>query len=75
MIKPLKLLNVRIPEQLDRDLKTISRRDKVPVSDLVRESLQQYVVLKRFRQLRKSILPFAAKSGFLTDDDIFHKVS
>ena len=75
MIKPLKLLNVRIPEKLDRELRTISKRDKIPVSDLVRESLQQYVVLKRFRQLRKQILPFASKAGFLTDNDVFRKIS
>ena len=70
MIKPLKFLNVRIPADLQRKLLEISRKEKIPVSDLVRESLQEFVVVRRFRQLRKGVLPFAEAQGLVTDDDI-----
>ena len=75
MIKPLKSLNVRIPEELQRQLLAISKREHIPLSDLVRESLKQFVAVKRFRQIRKQILPLAEAQGFLTDDDVFKQVS
>ncbi len=75
MIKPLKPLNVRIPGELQKQLQTISKRDGIPVSDLVRESLRQFVAVRRFRQLRKQVLPFAEAQGFLADEDVFRAVS
>ncbi len=75
MIKPLKPLNVRIPDELQKQLQAISKREGTPVSDLVRESLQRFVVVRRFRQLRKQVLPFAEAQGFLTDEDIFQQIS
>ena len=75
MIKPLKSLNVRIPEDLQKQLFVISKREHIPLSDLVRESLRQFVAVRRFRQLRKQILPLSEAQGFLTDDDVFKQVS
>ncbi len=70
MIKPLKPLNVRIPADLQKQLMDISKREKIPVSDLVRESLQEFVAIRRFRQLRKQVLPFAEAQGLVADEDI-----
>ncbi len=75
MIKLLKPLNVRIPSELERQLRMISRSEHVFVSDIVRESLQQYVAVRRFRQIRKQVLPIAESQGFLTDEDIFREIS
>jgi len=75
MIKPLKPLNVRIPDGLQKQLQAISKREDIPVSDLVRESLQRFVAARRFHQLRKQVLPFAEAQGFLTDEDIFQQIS
>ena len=70
MIKPLKPLNVRIPADLQKQLMDISKREKIPVSDLVRESLQEFAAIRRFRQLRKQVLPFAEAQGLIADEDI-----
>ena len=75
MIKPLKPLNVRIPDELQRQLKAICKREKIPLSDLVRESLQQFVTIRQFRQIRDEILPFAEEKGYLTDEDIYNDIS
>mgnify|MGYP001563781909 CR=1 FL=1 len=78
MIKPikhLKPLNIRIPDNLRRQLQAISKKEKIPVSDLVRQSLRQFVAVRHFRQMRRRILPFAEAQGFLTDDDVFGQVS
>ena len=75
MIKPLKPLNVRIPDELEKELRAISKKENIPISDLVRESLKEFVSIRRFRQLRKLVLPLAEAQGLLTDEDIFREIS
>ncbi len=64
-------LTIRLPDDLKANLDALSRAQGKAVSDIVRESLQRHVRLERFRQSRKSILPFAEAQGLLTDEDIF----
>ena len=75
MIKPLKPLNVRIPAELRKQLIAISKRENIPISDLVRESLKEYLAVHRFRELRKKMMPYAQAQGFLTDEDVFKAIS
>jgi len=64
-------LTIRITDDLRKALYQISRGERIPVSDLVRESIQRYVSIYQFRQLRNKVLPFAEAQGLLTDDDVF----
>ena len=68
-------LTVRIPDRLRADLKRISREQKKPVSDVVRDSVRRYVAIEKFRALRKKVLPFAEAQGFVTDEDVFKAIS
>lgn len=68
-------MTVRIPDDLRKDLKEISKKEGIPVSDLVRESLKKYVLLYRFRKLRKMVLPFAEAHGILMDEDVYKMIS
>ena len=68
-------MTIRIPHDLREQLQEISSREHVPVSDLVRESIRRYVVIERFRALRKRTLPFAEAQGLLTDEDVFRAIS
>ena len=68
-------MTVRIPDDLRKDLKEISQKEGIPVSDLVRESLTKYVLLYRFRKLRNMVLPFAEAQGILTDEDVYKIIS
>ena len=68
-------LTVRLPNALRSELQDISREQRKPVSDLVRESIRRYVALERFRALRKRVLPFAEAQGFVVDEDVFKAVS
>jgi predicted transcriptional regulator len=68
-------LNVRIPDPLRRELDKLSRQEKRPLSDIVRDSLERYVALRRFERLRAKTLPFAEAQGFLTDEDVFGAIS
>ena len=68
-------LTVRLPDELRAELRKISRDQNKPVSNVVRESIRRYVVIEKFRSLRKKVLPFAEAQGFLTDEDIFKAIS
>lgn len=69
-----KALNIRLPEDLRSALLKASEEDHVPFSNLIRESLREYLVVRRFRKLRGKVLPLAEAEGFLTDDDILKKL-
>ena len=64
-------ITVRLPADLRELLERISKSEKIPVSDLVRDSIRKYVSIYRFRKLRNQVLPFAEAQGLLTDEDIF----
>lgn len=69
------IISIRLPEDIRKKLKDISRDESRPVSDLVRESLKKYIALYRFRKLRDTVLPFAESQEILTDDDVFKIIS
>lgn len=68
-------MTVRIPDDLSKELKEISEKEGIPVSNLVRESLKKYISLYRFRKLREMTLPFAEAQGILTDEDVYKQIS
>jgi predicted transcriptional regulator len=67
-------ITIRLPEELRKALDRISKEERLPVSNLVRESIRRYAAVYRFRQLRKRVLPFAEAQGLLTDDDVFESL-
>ena len=68
-------VTIRLPKELRRQLQKLSKAESRPVSDLVRESIQRYVSMQKFRALRRSVLPFAEAEGLLTDEDVFSRIS
>ena len=64
-------LTIRLPEEMKLTLQDICKAENKALSDLVRESLKNYLAVKRFRKLRAKTLPFAESAGFLTDEDVF----
>ena len=63
-------LTIRIPDALRKSLEAVSKAEEIPVSDVVRDSIRRYVALRRFRSLRRKVLPFAEAEGLLTDEDV-----
>ncbi|MFW5698712.1 MAG: CopG family ribbon-helix-helix protein [Planctomycetota bacterium] len=68
-------LTVRVPDDLKRDLVRLSKQRGLSAGDLVRESLQRYLAVSRFRALREEVVPAAEAAGFLTDEDVFKAIS
>jgi predicted transcriptional regulator len=68
-------LTVRLPPKLRRELDRLSRERRLPAGEIVRDSLRRYLAVERFRALRGKAIPFAEAEGFLTDEDVFSKLS
>lgn len=64
-------LTIRLPATTRSELNAIARQEGVPVAAIVRASLERYLSVRRFRALRKKILPFAEAQGLLTDEEVF----
>ena len=68
-------LTIRLPDRLRRDLEKLSKERHRPAGEIVRDSLQRYLAVERFRALREKALPFAEAQGLLVDEDVFKTVS
>jgi predicted transcriptional regulator len=68
-------LTIRLDKDLDNLLMRASKRSRKNRSEIAREALRRQLRLEQFEEIRKRIMPFAEARGFLTDDDIFSKIS
>jgi len=68
-------LTVRIPEQLEQQLELLCKQQQRSTSEVLRESLRQYISQAQLRLLREQLRPYAEARGFLTDEDVFKAVS
>jgi hypothetical protein len=65
-----KLINVRVPAGLQKELQDLSRSENIPISELVRDSLREFLAVRKFRKLSKEVRGYARKAGIVTDEDI-----
>jgi len=57
-------ITIRLSEKLQRELEKVAKAERISKSELIRDALERYIALKRFRQLRKKVLSFIdAKKG------------
>lgn len=68
-------LTIRLDDKLDRALTRFARRTGRPKSALAREALRRQLLMARFEEARRAVLPFAEARGLLTDEDVFAAVS
>lgn len=69
------VLSVSLPEKMASELDAIARATGRNKSDIVKESLGVFLWEARFRKMKKSLIPKAKASGFITDDDVFKVIS
>lgn len=68
-------ITISVPEQMRSEIERLSQADGVSRSDIVRESLRDYLFVRRFRSMRKSMVSKASANGIYTDQDVFDRVS
>jgi predicted transcriptional regulator len=68
-------LTIRLDKELQELLDQASRRTGKNRSEIAREALRRQIRLETFEELRRRLMPFAEARGYLTDEDVFAKIS
>ena len=69
------MLSIRLDRDMERLLARVSKDSGKTRSEVAREALRRQLRVKQFENLRRRVMPFAEARGFLTDEDVFNKVS
>jgi metal-responsive CopG/Arc/MetJ family transcriptional regulator len=68
-------ITISLPTEVRTELDRVSKAEGVSRSDLVRESVRDFLFIRQFRALRKRMVPKASRKGIYTDQDVFDRVS
>ncbi|CAN5203775.1 hypothetical protein BH20GEM2_BH20GEM2_12610 [soil metagenome] len=68
-------ISISLPEAVKADLDSFSERRGISRSEAVREALEQYLFVERFRALRAQLMPYGEAQGIFTDEDVFREIS
>lgn len=68
-------ITISIPREIREELDSLSEKEGISRSDVVRESLRDYLFFRKFRALRAKMMTKAQAQGIFTDEDVFEKVS
>jgi predicted transcriptional regulator len=68
-------LTIRLDKDLENLLSKASKQSGKNRSEIAREALRRQLRISQFEALRKRIMPFAEARGFLTDEDVFSRIS
>jgi len=68
-------LTIRIDQELEQLLEQSSKKSGQSKSELVRQALKRQLAVETFQELRKKLLPYGERHGWLTDKDVFEEVS
>jgi metal-responsive CopG/Arc/MetJ family transcriptional regulator len=66
------ILSVSISSAMKNKLNSISRKYKLSKSEIVKTAVDKYLAVTEFREIRKRMMPYSEKAGYLTDEDIFN---
>jgi metal-responsive CopG/Arc/MetJ family transcriptional regulator len=69
------VLSVSLPKKLATDLDVLSKETGRNKSDIVKESLAEFLWENRFRRMKKRLSNKAKAAGYVTDDDVFKAIS
>jgi metal-responsive CopG/Arc/MetJ family transcriptional regulator len=68
-------LSISLPNKIKKEIDQITKEDGITRSDLIRESLNDYLYFRKLNKLRNKMIFKAQSNNIFTDDDVFNKVS
>lgn len=68
-------VTISLPHVTRRELDKLAKEIGLSRSDLVRQSLEDFLFRRRFLQLRNRMMAAAQAEGVYTDEDVFKRVS
>ena len=70
-----KTVTISLPQAVRRELDRVAKEEGVSRSDVLRQSLEDFLFVRRFRRLRQRMMAAAQAEGVYTDEDVFTRVS
>lgn len=68
-------VTISLPQAIRRELDKVAKAEGVSRSDVLRQSLEDFLFVRRFRNLRQRMMAAAQAQGIYTDEDVFTRVS
>jgi metal-responsive CopG/Arc/MetJ family transcriptional regulator len=68
-------VTISLPRAIRRELDRVAKEEGVSRSDVLRQSLEDFLFVRRFRQLRQRMMAAAQAQGIFTDEDVFTRIS
>ncbi len=69
------VLSISLPEQIAAELNKYAREVGRNKSDIVKESIVEFLWEARFRKARNALAGKAKKQGVITEEDLFRVIS
>ena len=63
-------VTISLPEAVRRELDRVAKEEGVSRSDVLRQSLEDFLFVRRFRQLRQRMMAAAQAQDIYTDEDV-----
>ena len=68
-------VTISLPQGVRRELDRVAKEEGISRSDVLRQSLEEFLFVRRFRRLRQRMMAAAQAEGIYTDEDVFTRVS
>lgn len=68
-------ITISLPSEVRAEIDRLAKAEGVSRSDVVRESVRDYLFIRKFRAIRKTMVAKASSRGIFTDQDVFDRVS
>ncbi|NIR52489.1 CopG family transcriptional regulator [candidate division KSB1 bacterium] len=68
-------VTVSLPEKINSDLQKIAKDEGLSKSQIIRNALQDYLYIRKFKALRNRMIAKAQAQKLFSDEDVFNKVS
>ncbi|MCL4550294.1 MAG: ribbon-helix-helix domain-containing protein [Bacteroidetes bacterium] len=69
------MIEINLPSKLNEELELVTAEEGLSKSELVKKAIEDYLFIRKFRTIRKKMIPKAKGRGFKSDEDIFETVS
>ena len=68
-------ITVTLPADVKQAVDELSKKEGIPLDEVVGRAVKQHVFQRRFRSLRERMAAKAKNQGVVTDEDVFDRVS
>jgi metal-responsive CopG/Arc/MetJ family transcriptional regulator len=68
-------VTISLPRAVRRELDKIAKEEGISRSEVLRQSLEDFLFVRRFRRLRQRMMAAAQAQGVYSDEDVFTRVS